>query len=475
MSYIVHRPSPTERLVNLGANAASLTWPVMGRIFPQRLEVDDNRSYWARQTPDYRPGPPLTEHTTADLAIIGGGFTGTSTAYYFSRRYPEKRVVLLEAKSLGSGASGRNGGMLLNWVTGITDHSDETTRRIYDTTKAGMDAILALIERHNLPVQHRLDGTVTVYTSAERAEAAHAECEQFNQIGVPVRFLNANEQHRDLDLRGTFGGQLDPHSGQINGAQLTRALRPVLIEQGVAIYEGTPALKIREGAGYTLTTPFGEVQAKAIVLATNGYTGALGYYFRDALFPLHSHVFATAPIPPEQRAAIGWRSYAGYSDDLDRIAYSTMTDDGSMIFGGGSNASYGYLFGGRTAYPGTPDSARSNFRTVEGTFRRYLPAASLLPITHRWTGTLGITLNRSPLIGARGANRSLLYGIGYCGHGVTLANLAGEILTDLYSGDDERWRGLPFINAPYRKLPPEPFRWLGYQTFTRLTGKSPRV
>lgn len=474
MSYIVHRASPVERLINFGANAASLTWPVLGRIFPEKLEVDENRSYWAAQTPDYQPGPPLDGNTTADLAIIGGGFTGTSTAYYFSRRYPEKRVVLLEAKSLGNGASGRNGGMMLNWVTGVTDHSDEMTRRIYDTTRAGMNAILALIARHNLPVQHRTDGTVTIYTSAQRAEAAHAECEQLNAIGVPVRYLSADDLRRDLDLRGACGGELDPNSGQINGAQLTRSLRPVLIEQGVAIYEQTPVLKIREGSGYTLTTPFGDVRAKAIVLATNGYSGALGY-FRDALFPLHSHVFATAPLTTEQRAELGWRAYAGYSDDLDRIAYSTMTDDGSMIFGGGSNASYGYLFSDRTAYPGTPQLARSHFRAVEGTFRGYLPSGALLPITHRWTGTLGITLNRTPLIGARGENRSLLYGIGYCGHGVTLANLAGEILTDLYSGDDERWRGLPFVNAPYPRLPPEPFRWLGYQTFTHLTGKSPRV
>ncbi len=475
MSYDVHRRSVTERLTDFGAQAAALTWPVLGRVFRQRLEFDDNHSYWASQTPDYRPGPPLRGTTTADLAIIGGGFTGTSTAYYFSRRYPEKRVVLLEAKSLGNGASGRNGGMMLNWVTGVTDHSDEMTQRIYATTRAGMDAILALIERHQLPVQVRMDGTVTVYTDAQRAEVGQAECERYQRLGLPVRYLTAAELHRDLNLSGAYGAELDPHSGQINGAQLTRALRPVLAEQGVAIYEGTPVLRIREGAGYTLTTPQGEVRAKAIVLATNGYTGALDTHFRDALFPLHSHVFAAGPLTPEQRAELGWREYAGFSDDLDRIAYSTLTGDGHIIFGGGSNASYAYLFNNRTAYPGTPQSAGRSFAAIEQTFRSYLPGGAALPITHRWTGTLGITLNRTPLIGARGEGRSLLYAIGYCGHGVTLANLAGEILTDLYSGDDERWRGLPFVQAAYPKLPPEPFRWIGYQTFTRLTGKSPRV
>jgi glycine/D-amino acid oxidase-like deaminating enzyme len=78
-------------------------------------------------------------------------------------------------------------------------------------------------------------------------------------------------------------------------------------------------------------------------------------------------------------------------------------------------------------------------------------------------------------MGVRGENRNIFYAIGYCGHGVTLANMAGQVLTDMYSGDDERWHKLPFYKAEYAPIPPEPFRWLGYQFFTRLTGKSPRV
>lgn len=456
------------------ARLAATTWPLASRLFPEKLEVDDNQSLWVRQTPDYRPGQPLNQSIRADLAIIGGGFTGVSTAYHFSRRYPEKRVVLLEAKSLANGASGRNGGMMLNWVTGVTDHSPEMTSRIYTMTSAGIHIILDIIARHRLNVSHRTDGTLTVYTDSQRAEAAHAEAEQHNRIGIPSQFLNSAELARKLNLQGVYGGLLDPGTGQINGAQLVRSLRPILIEQGVEIYEQTPVIKITEGAHITLTTPQGEVTAKAIVLATNGYTGKLGY-FRDALFPLHSHVFATAPLTAERRAAVGWHNFAGYSDDLDRIAYSTITNEGNIVFGGGSNQSYAYLFNNRTAYPGSPDSATSSFARMQQTMSDYLPGSASLSIAHRWTGTLGITFNRSPLMGVRGDNRNIFYAIGYCGHGVTLANVAGQILTDVYSGDDEQWRKMPFYQAPYPPIPPEPFRWLGYQTFTRLTGKSPRV
>ncbi len=474
MSVDPYKPTPTARILMGAANLAAKTWPLAARIFPEGLDADENTSLWAAQTPDYRPGEALRKTIDCDLAIIGGGFTGTSTAYHFSRRYPEKRVVLLEAKSLANGASGRNGGMMLNWVTGITDHSPETSARIYNATSAGIDMIQEIIQRHNLPVSYRVDGTITVYTDAKRAEDAHKDVEKNAAAGIPEQFLDSAALAKTLDLKGVYGAVLDPRSGQINGAQLVRGLRPVLVEQGVEIYENTPVLKIREGSTITLTTPQGEVRAKAIVLGTNGYTPRLGY-FRDALFPLHSHVFATAPLTPEQRAELGWNAYAGYSDDMDRISYSTITKEGNIVFGGGSNQSYAYLFNNRTAYPGTPDSAPRSFQKMRETMYDYLPASRSLPIVHRWTGTLGITLKRNNLMGVRGENKNIFYAIGYCGHGVTLANMAGQVLTDMYSGDDERWRKLPFYKAQYAPIPPEPFRWLGYQFFTRLTGKSPRV
>lgn len=459
----------------LGASSlASTTWPLAARVFPETLEIDDNRSLWASQTPGYQPGAPLRENITVDLAIVGGGFTGTSTAYHFSRRYPDKRVALLEAKSLANGASGRNGGMMLNWLSDTRDYGPEVAARVYQTTSAGIEMIGEIIKRHNLKVSCRRDGTLTVYTNAQRAEAAHARVEHHQSRGIPEQYLDSAALAQRLNLRGARGAVLDPGAGQINGAQLVRGLRPVLVEQGVDIYEGTPVLKVREGATITLTTPQGEVNAKAIVLATNGYTGKLGY-FRDALFPLHSHVFATAPLTREQQEALGWRAFAGYSDDLDRLAYSTLTPEGHIVFGGGSNPSYAYLFRNRTAYPGTPDSAPGAFTAMQQTMRDYLPDSAPIPIAYRWTGTLAITLMRNNLMGVRGEYRNVYYAVGYCGHGVTLANVAGQVITDLYSGDDERWRGLPFYQRGYARIPPEPFRWFGYQLFTRLTGKSPRV
>lgn len=439
----------------------------------EKMEIDENRSLWASYTADYSPRPPLQENITADLAIIGGGFTGVSTAYHFSRRFPEKRVVLLEAKSLANGASGRNGGMMLNWVYGMGPMDEETTLRVYNATNDAISTIEAIIQRHNLTVSYRRDGSLEVNTDAQRAEEAHEEAEYLQKLGIPIQFLDKTAVQQKLNLQGIHGGLFDGNEGQLNGAQYLRALRPVLLEQGVEIYEGTAVSKITEGPTIELTTPNGSVKAKAIVLATNGYTGKLGY-FRKAYFPLHSHVFATAPTTAEQRQAIGWNQVAGFSDDLNRISYASLTNEGNIVFGGGSNLSYDYLFNNRTAFPGTPNSAQAAFTDMRQTMSSYLPNSAPFQVTHQWTGTLAISLKRNCSIGVRGDYKNVYYALGYSGHGLTAANMAGEVITDIYSDNDTKWRGLPFVNAGFSPIPLEPFRWVGYQAFTRLTGRSPR-
>lgn len=470
---MTQRSITTRALESVAALTAS-TWPLMARLLPERMEFDDTLSIWHAGTPDYQPRAPLRGEITADLAIIGGGFTGVSAAYHIAQRFPQQRIVLLEATSLANGASGRNGGLALNWINGIDTSDPELTQKVYQLTSAGLCAIRTLIERHRLLVDHRFDGTLTLHTSPKRAEAAHAEAEYLRALGIPVQFLHRNELASHFDARGVYGATLEPETGQINGAQFVRELRPILEARGVAVYEQTPVLRLQTGRIIRLTTPQGEVHTPAVVLATNGYTSKLGL-FRDALFPLHSSVFATAPLTPEQRQQLGWRAFAGFADDLDRISYGSLTLTGHLIFGGGSNQAYAYLFNNRTRLPAESAVARRAQTAIARTLAGYFPSTATLPIVCRWSGVLGITLNRQPLWGRWGEERNIYYALGYSGHGITLANLAGEFIADLYGGDDSRWRWLPFYQSRYPPIPPEPFRWLGYQVFTRLTGRSPRV
>ncbi len=456
-------------LIRAAQGAAALNTPLSW----EKLEIDENRSVWASYTPNYQPNSALRGTETADLCIIGGGYTGISTAYNFSQRYPNKRVILLEAKSLANGASGRNGGMMLNWVYGTGPMSDEMTARVYHSTYRTIDRIEETIKKHNLDVSYRRDGCFEVFTDEERANEARREVTYLNQIGIPLQFLEADEVKKHLNLNGIYGGLFDPSEGQLNGVQFIRGLRPVLESRGVQIYENSRVTKITEGKTIEVETTHGKVKAGAIVLAMNGYTGKLGY-FRNGFFPLHSHVFATNPISDTEAAAIGWHGTAGFSDDLNRISYATRTNEGHIVFGGGSNISYGYLFNNRTAFPGTPASATAAFDDMHRTFGEYLTGAHILSHAHRWTGTLAISLRRNCSIGVRGEHKNVYYALGYSGHGVTAANMAGKAITDIYSDDEQEWRDMPFIQADFSPIPLEPFRWIGYQLMTRLTGRSPR-
>ena len=441
-----------------------------GARAPLEDDIDENRAVWTAGKEPYEALPPLAGDTQADVAIIGGGFTGVSTAYHLARRFPEKRIVLLEARQLANGASGRNGGLMLNWVNGVDSRDLERSRRIYDATQEGIDLIESIIREHGLRVSYRRDGCLDVFTDARRADEAAAEAERLRSVGIPLEFVPGSEIGARVRLQGVAGAVFDPGAGQLDGVDYIRELRPVLLSLGVAIHESTPVLSIAEGREVVLTTPGGSVTARAIVLATNAYTPRLGY-FGSGICPLHSHVIATEPLSPERWEELGWRGVAGFGDDLNRLAYGSMTPRGELVFGGGSNAAYGYVFGSKTRYPG---SAEQGFEAVHRRLLAYLPGAAGVRVAHRWTGTVALTLSRVCTMGVRGEHRNVYFALGYSGHGVTLANLAGRVLCDIYSDDDERWRKLPFYQQKLLYIPPEPLRWLGYHMYLAATGRSPK-
>jgi len=432
---------------------------------------DENRSVWLADKAPYVRTEALTSDRAADVVIIGGGFTGLSTAYHLSKRFPEKSVVILEAREVGSGASGRNGGQMLNWVHGFEPRSPEEARRIYEATREGIVSTLAIVSEHGLPVPMRSEGHLDLVTTARAADESQGALEAIAGSGIPLRFLGRSELRKQIELEGVEGAIFDPGGGEIDGLAYLRGLRPVLEARGVTIFESTPVVRIREGRTIEVETPRGTVRAPAAVLATNAYTPHLGY-FRSGIVPLHSHALATESLPAEEWARRGFRSGANFIDDRPRISYGTMTGSGRVLFGGGSNRAYRYLYGNGTRSEGPSD------RSVEDMRRRlvsYLPRLEGVAITHRWSGPVALTLSRLPTMGVRGAHRNLYFAVGYSGHGITLSNLAGKVLTDLYSRADERWRGLPFYQRTLRYVPSEPFRFLGYHIFTRLTGRSPRV
>lgn len=438
--------------------------------FDPLRDLDENQSMWAATAAPAPELPRLQGDSKADMVIIGAGFTGMSTAYHVARRFPDRQVVVLEAKRVGNGASGRSGGMALNWINGVHADTPERAKRVYGATRAGIDWIAKVIEEHKLDVRFHRIGCMDAYTNTQRAEEAHASAERLSSWGIPVQYLAGADLDARMKARGVVGAVLDPGTGQLHGLDLLRGLTPIVTGYGVRIYENSPVVAIEEGKTHVVRTASGSVSAPVLVLATNGYTGHLGY-FKSGIFPLHSHVIATEPLPLDRWRELGWGNTAGFCDDMDRIAYTSMSADGRLLIGGGGNGAYSYVYGGRTAFP---TDAAKQFEFVHGILKKYFPDAADVRIAQRWTGTLGITMTRVCSIGVTGQYKNIYYGLGYSGHGVVLANLAGQVICDLYSDNHEPWRDLPFYQRRLDGIPPEPLRWVGYQIYTKLTGRSPR-
>ena len=424
---------------------------------------DDNQAPWLIGAADDPPAPPLDRDLDVDVAIIGGGYTGVSTAYHLSKRFPERRIALLEAKRLANGASGRNGGMMLNGISFSDD--PEVVAREHRLTQETVDGIEALIRDNHLRVRYRRDGCVHIATTQRAADEVQAHTEKLAALGLPIRFVR--DAREVLRVQGARGATIDPTEGLINGVDLIRGMR-TLLGANVQIFEGTHVTRIREGATVRLETPRATVRANAIVLATSGYTPHLGY-FRTGVLPVISHVIATDPLPKELLARIGFDKVAGFFDDLPRLAYCGVDVDGRLLFGGGATHAYAFRFGNATTY----DARLGDTGTVatREVLLRYLPELADVPIRHRWSGPLDLTLRRFVAMGVLGKN--IFYSLGYSGHGITLANLSGRVLTDLYSDNHEPWRDYAFYMKRPSGIPPEPFRWIGYQLISRLTGRSP--
>jgi glycine/D-amino acid oxidase-like deaminating enzyme len=433
--------------------------------------MDPNHAIWVDEAraaaPASTPAAALDREIRTDVAILGGGLTGVSTAWHLRQRHPELGIVLLEAGVLGQGASGRNGGQVLNWVNGVQPRTPEEALRIHAATRAGIDLAEELARRYAPPGTFSRNGCLEVYTDLRRSDAAAARAEKLRVLGIPSEFLAATR----LRIAGATGAVLDPLAGRLNAYALLNAMRPVLQAAGVELFEHSRARVVELGSQIVLEAARGRVRARTLVLATNAYTPALGF-FRRQLLPLHSHVIATEPLAPDRWSAAGWGAWDAFSDDLDRIAFACRTPQGRLLFGGGGNPAYAVAFGGGAV--AAEDAAGRAAPFLHATLARYFPAFADARVERAWSGPIALTLDRVCSMGVSGAAGNVYHALGYSGHGLALALLAGRVLADLYDDHPEPWRALPFYQRRMLPMPPEPLRWLGYQVYTRLTGRSPR-
>ncbi len=431
-------------------------------ILPEEMVFETNRSFWAKIL---LPAiPPLDSDIEADVAIIGGGFTGLSTAYYLLKNLPEKRVVLLEARASGNGASGRNGAMVLTQTADRYMRSSgdfALDKKIYDLTVTNIGAIREIASTAGIDCELETKGALQVCNTPENAATAKTFAEKAAVHGIPIEFWNREQTAAALGASVYAGAYFDPHAGQLHPLKWVQALKVAAIAAGAKIFENTQVIRVEQGPVHRIVTSSGyTVRARSLVLATNAYSSKLGY-LRRAVSPIHDYVGITAPIPESLLADIGWKSRLPFNDCRTETYYLGITADNRIHIGGGP---VNYSFNN-----GVRDRAdqQHSYDTLRQELGRIFPKLAGMKFETTWGGVVDMSLDESPAVGQMGKHRNIFYAIGFSGHGVNLTSLFGRIIADLEVGRSEQWSWLPYLN----RLPPyiasEPFRWLGIQAALR--------
>ncbi len=432
-------------------------------VLPESAEFEDNRSYWSLALPP--PNPPLRVDIDVDVAIIGGGFTGLSTAYYMTRTLPGRRIALIEAKRCGNGASGRNGAMVLNLKSSAAGAA--LSQRLYQLTVENIHTIRSLSAALKIDCELEQNGALTVVSNAEEMRAALSGLRELSGMGVPLEFWNKEKTRAAIGVNVYEGGVFDPNAGQVHPAKLVHVWKAAAEAAGVHIFERTPVRTISEGSVHEITTEDGHrIRASALVLATNAYTSKLGY-LRGAVAPITNYVGITPVLDGGRLAAVGWRSHIPFNDSRREVYYAGLTRDGRIHFGGGP---VDYAFNNGV---GSPPSAARRYADLHREFARTFPSLADVPFEMTWSGFVDVSLDQTPSVGQMGRHNNIFYGIGYSGEGVNLTSVFGRILADLAAGRKEQWDWFPYLNRRLPYVPNEPFRWLGIETdlaCTRLFG-----
>ena len=417
------------------------------------------RSLWADTAPPAQPRPPLSGDTTVDVAVVGAGFTGLWTAHYLAEADPSLRICVLEAETVGYGASGRNGG----WCSALFPASLDSLARRSDRDRAraqhramrqSVDEVARALDAEGIDAHYAKGGTISLVRNRAQLARARAEVDHARSWGIgpeELRLLDADQARGILAGEGTLAGLYTPDCAAVHPLRLARGLAGSVARRGVQIHEHTRALRLAPGR---VETASGTVRAGTVIRATEGYTAGLPGE-RRTLIPVYSLVIATEPLPPAAWAGIGLGRRETFTDHRHLIVYGQRTADDRLVFGGRGAP---YHLGSRVE-PRFEDEQRV-FAGLRATLVDLLPVLRDVRITHAWGGALGVPRDWCASVGLDPVTK-LGWAGGYVGDGVTTSNLAGRTLRDLVLGRSTELTGLPWVGHRSRRWEPEPLRWLG--------------
>jgi glycine/D-amino acid oxidase-like deaminating enzyme len=421
-------------------------------------------SLWFDQLPargdDLHPRAPLEAPITADVCIIGAGFTGLWAAYYLAVRHPKLSVVVLEQEIAGFGASGRNGG----WSSALFPidapslarrHGMDAAIRMRQAMVDTIDEIARVTREEGIECDFVKGGTISFVRNRPALAAARDEIAQARVFDVDrlsmwgTASLRARAPGADA-VAATF----TPDCARIQPAALARGLAVAVERHGVRLFEKTTVTDFGDSRVNAIGRGPVIVHAGAIVDATEAYRSALPLS-RRAVMPLYSLMIATEPLPDPFWRRAGIEHGQTFTDFRHLLVYGQRTADNRFAFGG-RGARYHW---GSAIRPGY-DTAANVARHLRRALVQLFPEAASARVTHHWGGPLGVPRDWHASVGFDAQTRQGWAG-GYVGDGVSTTNLAGRTLAQLIAGEDTAETRLPWVNHHSPPWEAEPLRFLG--------------
>ncbi len=419
-------------------------------------EFDDNNSYWAKSE-SLNVTPSLKTDLKVDVAVIGGGYTGLSSAYHIAKTNPDLKVVVFEAKTLGNGSSGRHGGMLLPSL--LVEYYDyETFKWNYDLSVANMKFIDSLSTTLNIDCDLVLNGYCETIYRKEYVQDYKLYIEEANEAGIPLEYWDKQKTKENLGMDSQYGAMFDPNGGSVHAIKLIKLLKTACENEGVIIYENSPVISFEEGKTIKLDIMTTNMQysceANDIVVATNAFSSKLGI-LKNKIMPIHTQVAATQQLTNSQIAAIKWNSRLPFYDSRIILFHLVLTPDNRIVIGGGNVDTY---YNNGLEYKG--NLSRSADFMLNELVVMY-PKLKGIKFDYVWDGILGTTYDEVETVGVMGDHKNIYYGLAYNGHGVNQSILFGDVIAHLYIGKYHGWEDTEYYGYKLSDLPSEPFKFIG--------------
>ena len=434
-------------------------------------------SYWLAASPAGPARPPLAGAATADIVIIGAGFTGLWTALALTDTEPALRVVVLEQASVGYGASGRNGGFCQASLThGLANgirHFPEELAILEREGIANLAGLIAFTRDHGIECDLELTGGLDLADQPHQVEEYRAWADEAAEHGEILEFWDAEraraEVHSPIWQAALYRSPEQGRDALLDPARLVRGLARVAEERGVTIHESTKVRDVaRRAGGVSVTTADGAiVRADHVVVATSAYSGWLKR-LESQFVPVYDYALVSDPLTPEQREAIGWRRRQGLSDGNNQFHYFRLTADDRILWGG-----YDAIYHFGNGVGPHLDRRPATFDRLEVHFRRAFPQLADLRFPWRWGGAIDTTSRFTVTFGQALGDR-LTYALGYTGLGVGASRWAGGIVRDFLLRPDSDLLRLRFVQSRPFPFPPEPLRYAAVEVVRRELDRADR-